>query len=320
MQTAHSQTFARSDLGVRPAELSDRPALVAIAAQTWDGEDYLPRVLDAWYADPHGGFYVATIEGQVVGVTKVTRLADEEWWLEGLRVRPGYEGNGIARILHHFALNQVRSLGSGVVRFSTASDNAPIHMLARETGFERVARFVPYTAEALADDAPRLARLMPDDLPRVAGWLAVSEHFERAGRSFGLGWSFTLLTEARLRERLAAGQVFGWPADVGALAGVVMLAGPEEGHSPPKGRLRAGYLDAGPDVLTEMARALRRLAADQGQAAVDVLAPQHPPFTGALEAAGFRRGWDGEVWLFARDISLTLYADVRVEDPSPDDR
>ena len=111
MEKTQDQTFTRADLSIRPAQPADRPALEAIARQTWDGDDYLPRVLTNWFDDPHGGFFVALLRDQVIGAGKVTRFAEGEWWLEGLRIDPAYQGHGFARVLHHFLMNQSRWFG-----------------------------------------------------------------------------------------------------------------------------------------------------------------------------------------------------------------
>jgi hypothetical protein len=54
-------------VGLRPVRPGDRAAVEAIAAQVWDGEDYLPQVFDDWLADPEGLFCAATIHDRLIG-------------------------------------------------------------------------------------------------------------------------------------------------------------------------------------------------------------------------------------------------------------
>ena len=298
----------RTDLVIRPACAEDRTALEAIAAQIWDGEDYLPRVFDVWLADPQGRFFVAELHGQVIGAAKISRLAEGEWWLQGLRVDPAFQGQGIGRALHHFLTNQVRQHGAGEVRFSTASVNVAVHRLAAETGFRRELVCVLLHAAALGAP-PHGWRVLPREaLPRVWAWLQRSARFEQACRSLEWNWTFYRITQPLLSERLAAGLVYGWlPEGAKALGGVVVLNPAQPSDDAPPA-LKIGYLDVPDATLTEAARDIRRLAGALGRARVRI----KPPKTklAALEKAGFLREWDAEVWLYARDVVLTRHADV----------
>jgi RimJ/RimL family protein N-acetyltransferase len=313
MEKTPDQTSTRADLSIRPAQPADRPALEAIARQTWDGDDYLPRVLTNWFDDPHGGFFVALLRDQVIGAGKVTRFAEGEWWLEGLRIDPAYQGHGFARILHHFLMNQIRQMGSGVVRFSTSSGNEPVHQLASETGFARAAVYLPYGADPLAEPVRSWRALGPADVSRVYGWLERSAHFSAVQRSFEWDWSYYLLTRQRLAEHLAGGLAYGWPraGDFASLGGVALFNPADSPRWPGEPTLKIAYLDA--DDLAAAARDLRRLAAALERVHVRIKAFDQPDRIAALEQSGYEREWDGAAWLYARDVHLTDHATVTHE-------
>jgi len=42
----------------------------------------------------------------VIGLSKLSRLSEQDWWLQGLRVHPEFEGRGVASQLNE-ALMQV---------------------------------------------------------------------------------------------------------------------------------------------------------------------------------------------------------------------
>jgi GNAT superfamily N-acetyltransferase len=317
VQPSQSPTFTRADLSIRPARPADRAALEAIAEQIWEGRDYLPGVLDEWFNDPHGGFYVAVLRDQVIGVSKVTRFAEGEWWLEGLRINPAFQGYGFSRILHHFSMNQVRQMGSGIVRFSTASTNEAVKQLAKETGFDLMATYLPYGADALHEPVQSVWRLDSDDAPRVWAWLDGSQHFVRAQRSFEWDWSFYVLTETRLADQLAAGLVYGWPhaGRRDDLGGVILMTPVEKSRWLGDPTLKIAYLDAGD--LAGAGRDMRRLAAASDQMRVRIKVLNRPERAAALEEAGYTREWDGEACLYARDVSLTAHADVFTESLPP---
>jgi ribosomal protein S18 acetylase RimI-like enzyme len=317
VESTPSPTLTRADLTIRLARREDRAALEAIAEQTWDGDDYLPDVLDNWFDDPYEGFYVAVLRDQVVGAAKITRFADDEWWLEGLRVDPAYQGQGLARILHHFALNQVRQMGSGVVRFSTASTNEAVNRLAQETGFVRAAAFLPYGADALNEPVHAVRLLNPDDAPRVQAWLDQSAYVAAAQHSYEADWVFYRLTAERLADLLAAEQVYGWsPTNhPDPLSGILILSPADQTRWPDDPTLRVALLDAADRA--DAARDVRRLAAQLGRVRVRTRVLNRPEWVAALDRAGYFREWDAEIWLYARDISLTEHADVRTGDMPP---
>lgn len=312
------QTFIRSAINVRPAQLSDRAALEAIAAQIWEGDDYLPRVLDSWFSDPYGGFYVMTIEDRVIGVGKITRYGDGEWWLEGLRIDPAFQGNGLARVLHHFVLNQVRQMGSGVVRFTTVSNNQAVIKLAAETGFQLVGKFLINSAPALDEPTESLRKLGEADLPRLRAWLEGSPYFALVQRSIESEWICQFLTDERLVARIKSGLVYGWmPAD--QVEGVVILN--DTGHErwPSPEVMKIGCLDAALTHWPALARDVRRLAAVLGRHEVQLKVLAQPERLAALQDAGFSPDWEDDLGmlLFSREISLTLHADVQMENPPP---
>ena len=309
MQSIKSLITTRPDLQIRSALPGDRAAIEAIVAHTCEGDGHVPRVLDQWYTDPSGEVFVALVRDQVVGAARLIQLGDDEWWMEDICIMPPRQQHDVARILHHFVLNQARQIGSGTIRFTTAPMTEAVQVLATETGFEHVASFVPYGAHALAEAGPRLVLLAPGDLPRVMEWLASSAYFEFAQHSLEADGVCLRLTGARVAAQLAAGQVFGWqPAET--LVGLVILNTRDEIRTPAAQALKIGYLDAAPGALAEVARAARRLAADRGCARLRVKVVKQPEWLLALEEAGFRRDGDSEDWLFAREIHLAAHADL----------
>lgn len=323
MQPTQPLTTTRLDIVIRAADPADRPALEAIAAQTWEGRDYLPRVLDRWFRDPHGGFFVATLHGQVAGVIKLTRFAPEEWWIEGLRVDPAFQGQGVSRVLHHFAVNRLRQMGEGVARFSTSSDNRAVRKLANETGFQHVASYLAYGADVLREPVESLAALGPDDAARVRAWLDASAHYVEAQRSLEQNWSYYFITGERLAACLESGLVYGWPGAYSesnggrAALGGVVIVNPLEKSQADDPVLRVGYLDAPVHDLAAVGRDVRRLAASLDRGRVRIKAFKQADRLAALESAGYECEWDSEAWLYARDVRLTQHADVRTEQIPP---
>src|SRR5574340_1082315 len=140
------------DLEVRPARPEDRDAVLAFCQQTWDWGDYIEHVWEEWLNNPQGKLFVATIDGQPVGVANVRMLNDTEAWFEGMRVDPAFRQYGIGSALSHAQFAEARDRGAATIRLITeATNSTAIHMLERGA-FTRVGAYAIY--QATADTLP----------------------------------------------------------------------------------------------------------------------------------------------------------------------
>jgi N-acetylglutamate synthase-like GNAT family acetyltransferase len=302
-------------LTIRRARESDRPALEAIAARTWHGDDYLPQVFDEWLADPDGEFFVASLgaDERVVGTAKLTQLGPGEWWLEGMRVHPDLYGQGIGTALQRYGFERAEAIGSGVVRFATEQANGAVHKMAHKLGFTLTAQFLRYHADALPrrDLAEQFKPLGASDLPAARAFLDSSPHYEQVQRTLiGRRWLCYYITDEHLRTWLDQGTVYGWfgrrhdPAQLDGL----MITGVfhyRDGSAP---ELIINYLDAAPGNLAVMAQAVRGFTAHLGYRNVRHMLLVRPERLVAIEQAGWRRPPDngGKASLFSRSIGTDL--------------
>src|SRR5437879_9566612 len=125
------------DLVIRRARPSDKRDVLAAVRTIWGGQDRIPDVFDRWVTHRTGPFFVAESGGRVVGMGKLTVVSPTEAWLEGGRVAPRWRRKGIATALIAHRVAYARDRGIRLLRFSTASDNTPIHRAARHFGFTR---------------------------------------------------------------------------------------------------------------------------------------------------------------------------------------
>ncbi len=283
-------------LHIRPARAEDYPQVEALVAHIWDGDDYIPRVWETWLGDPKGAFVVAERGDALVALAKLTWLGPREWWMQGMRVHPDHRQQGISKAVSAELLRRFRAAGGGLARFATASHNVPVHRGAASMGFTRQAAFIPYEAEPLARKIRPLCRLAPDEAPRVWAYLSDSAYFRANARSYAAGWTWYLFTEPRLREALESGRVYGVGGE--ALEAVVFLDAPDTDREGTP-RLRATYTELGqsPDA----ARALRALAGEMGVQKLQIKTLPSTERQAALEAAGYARSWEHEIWLYALD-------------------
>lgn len=280
---------------LRPAQAEDRPGVESLCSQSWNGEDYVPRMWDEWLADPHGELTIVTLQDQIVALGKLTRLAEGEWWMEGMRVDPAYRRLGIAGALQAHQVALAEQIGEGVLRFGTASYNQAIHSIARRDGFRHVAEFCIYKADSLP--GPFSARLLaPEEEERIWEQIAGSPIWEAAAGLYELDWHWMELTRARLAAHLAAGEVWGidWEESLAALA--ILPVDPEREN------LSVAYLDGMPEGIATLVWTLRSYAHQQDFPTLRLRPPGHPPLIDAIEAAGISSTGEDMLWIFERAL------------------
>ncbi len=280
---------------IRPALPQDRAAVEAICAQAWDGDDYIPDVWDEWIGDLHGELTVVERRGRVAALAKLTRIADDEWWMEGLRVDPAYRRLGLARLLQAYQLRLAERVGRGVVRLATASNNQTVHRLAARDGFSRVARYLYYGADPLPGVSTARV-LAAGDLDAAWALIHDSPVSRAAAGLYEVSWRWMRLTRERLAAHLAAGEVLGMDLE-GRLAAAAIVT-VDEGRD----RLLVGYLDGRTEGITALAWCLRVLAGQRGYQGLRIRPPDQPALRVALEAAGVVRAWEHELWIFERPL------------------
>jgi ribosomal protein S18 acetylase RimI-like enzyme len=133
-------------LVLRRAVAEDRPAILAISATIWDGRDYLPRVLDKWLEDQQGYLTVALLDDQLVGISRLALPAVGHGWLEGARVHPDCQGQGVGKAMTRHLVEEARKLGLRSLRYTTSTDNWGSRKLAQTLGFQERGIWRRYTA------------------------------------------------------------------------------------------------------------------------------------------------------------------------------
>jgi RimJ/RimL family protein N-acetyltransferase len=187
---------------LRPMTPTDKPAILGIAARTWEGSDYLPWVFDDWIADRDGEFVAALLGGRVVGCGKLTFLTPSDAWLEGLRKDPDVTEGGLAEaVTRHFLRRLAGRPSLRSVRFSTYVFNERSIAVNERLGFRRRHSFSCKTwtgkrGELGSVDCPDAGRVcVVRDTAEVhrfvegSGWLSSSEGFLCEGwRAFPYSW------------------------------------------------------------------------------------------------------------------------------------
>jgi len=272
------------DLVIRRARPSDKRGVNAAVRTIWGGNDRVPGEFDRWVTHRTGPFFIAESAGRIVGMGKLTVVNEDEGWLEGGRVAPHWRRRGIATALiaHRIAVARERRLR--VLRFSTGSDNTPIHRAARRFRFRRVAVMWRHEAPATAGDPP--ARARPADADRVAR--LVGPFIQQ-----GQGWEWRTLTADDVLAAERRGRVF--------VAGRGVQAAAILGH-PYNGSLMVIALGGRGSAMRELLSGLR---AEAGRRDLDdaSMYVANAAQGRAARSAGYRPPWSGRAYLFERRLT-----------------
>ena len=201
----------------RPAKASDRQDVLELTARTWDGHDYIPEVWSEWLADRVGILAAAELGGQVVGIGKLTRLAAGEWWIEGLRVHPEYQGMKIGSQLFEYLLAEWRKRGGGSIRLATSSERVEVHHLCDRLGFRHVDTFLVMAAAPTRRGENAFAAIAEAEAAAAFARCQQSASAQDGSGLINTGWRWSRLTEDRVRELARSRRAWWWKDRTGVL-------------------------------------------------------------------------------------------------------
>jgi GNAT superfamily N-acetyltransferase len=284
--------FGESDIVVcRPALVKDTDAVMELSSHIWEGGDYIPQVWDEWLADPEGLLGVAEMHGRVAGVFKLTKFQEGEWYMEGLRVHPDFQSKGVASHIHNYVLETWRRMGRGIIRLTTGSYNVKVHRMCEQSGFARIAEFIPYRAPGLAEGTSSFVRLEKADASRGMEFVSKSQLHALSSGLINLGWVYANPQLKHIEETIKERHAWWWRNGMGFIS----IWEDEEGEVRDPGiQLLACPLE----VLGELLLDYRRLMAVEGYKTAGWTVPNRTEVIAKLEETGFERSWDVSLYIF----------------------
>ena len=283
-----------AQLVCRAALPLDTPQVLELARHIWNGHDYIPFVWQAWLADAEGFLAVAEYGNRIAGLGKLTRLAEDEWWLEGLRVHPDFEGRGFATHIHRYLMERWRSLGKGVVRLATASKRFAVHRICEKLGFQKVGEFGAYERQAQAEGAaPDFHLVAGEEIDEAFAFAAQSPLLPLGYHLIDLGWQWAKPRPAYLQRYVAAAQAYWWRERGG------LLCVAEDDEDEVKSLL-IRWVACAPPALADLLVDFARWAGQNGYHKAAWIAPLQAPILTALTAAGYQAAWDFSLYIFER--------------------
>ena len=279
----------------RPALPKDTPDVIALTKTIWEGHDYVPIVWQDWLTDPEGLLAVAEYGGRAVGVVKLSLLAPGEWWLEGLRVDPEFQGRHIASHMHHYIVDYWARCGDGALRLITYREQ--VKSLCIRTGFISRCDYSLYLAPVLEGPDPDFARVAPGEAALALDFARQSPVCACAAGLMDVGWHWIALTLPAMEAAVSAGLAWWWRGQ----QGLIIVREDEDQVDGVEEKLPyIQLLACRPPRAAACLEAYRRLAAALGYRHAALNASVAGELPAALAEAGFQRMWEGSVSLFER--------------------
>jgi GNAT superfamily N-acetyltransferase len=287
-----TKTYSGPRVVCRPALASDTSDVLEFTKTIWEGHDYIHEVWKDWFEDPQGLLAVAQFGPHAVGMAKVTWLSPGQWWLEGLRVDPAFQGQKIGSHLHEYMDGWWLGHCDGVIRLMTNSKRVQVHHLCERTGYAKVGEVLGYRLVVAAGSRRhRFEAAKLDEVPEAVRFAA-----KRLGHSSGLldsGWRFSVPDETMLADWARAGRLHWWRGREG-------LLGYSEDENENGRLLGIGFTACKLSALGELLIDAARLARDARFAEVRWLAPVDPEVEAALSTAGYALDWESSGYLYEK--------------------
>lgn len=281
----------------RPALPRDTADVLEFTKFIWHGHDYVKFVWDEWMADPRGLLAAAEYGGRCVGIAKMTFVSAGQWWLEGLRVDPKFQGLKIGSHLHEYIDQWWLDHGDGFARLMTSSKRVKVHHLCERLGYAKVAEVKGYHAPAAPNNFVVSFQPVADHEIKTALEFAINSQTLKLTDLMDTGWQQVTPDDAILNEIINAGHAFWWREHTGLL--LTRDDDDEEGTKILGVVLPACEKEVLPDFLLD----IRSLAAAQGCTGIFWIAPVHETVQHALKNSGFETDWEDTAFVYERKHS-----------------
>jgi GNAT superfamily N-acetyltransferase len=257
----------------------------------WEGHDYIKYVWRDWLADPQGLLAAAIYGPRTVGIAKITFVSAGQWWLEGFRVDPNYQGLKIGSHLHEYLDRWWLAHGNGMLRLMTSSERVQVQHLSARTGFGKVGEVWAYKAPPGDVSLQGFERVDPQDLDQAV--LFASGHLVGPHQLMDLGWRFAAPDRETLARLIRDQRLYWWHGRSG-------LAGFWEDDDEAGQVLAISFVACAPGELTSLLVGIPSLAKENHYASVLWLAPNDRQLQADLSTAGYVSEWEHSGFLYEK--------------------
>ncbi|WP_054870627.1 GNAT family N-acetyltransferase [Caloranaerobacter sp. TR13] len=196
-------------ISLRKATEKDKESILGISKTIWDGDDYIPLVVDDWIADKEGEFTVAEIDGKVKGFAKFTVLRPGEYWLEGIRVDSKSRGMGIGKEITKYYIDKAKKKGYKSLALSTYIENYESIKIIEKFGFKKTTAFRFFYKSGEIDlNLSNVKHFEKATEVEEVKYILNSNEIKASNGYLSFDWTFMKATEELLEELINEGSIY----------------------------------------------------------------------------------------------------------------
>ena len=171
----------------------DIPAILDISKDIWEGDDYIPDVIERWLNEDDNLAYGAFLEEEMkelIGLGRVKIFSNGVAWLEGGRVKITHQKKGIGRDMMKYAIDYAIQAGAKVAQYDTSSRNYGSKSLAKFHGFKEKKRMEVLECKMKElklskSDFSQIRKINNEEAKRIYKKMDIGP-----GNEVNIGWSY----------------------------------------------------------------------------------------------------------------------------------
>ena len=183
----------------------DIPAILNISKYIWEGDDYIPDVIERWLNEKDHLAYGTFLDKEMkelIGFGRVKMFSNGVAWLEGGRVKVSHQKKGIGREQLKYAIDYAIKAGARVAQYDTSSRNFGSLSLAKFHGFKEKKRMEVLESEfneiILKEyDFSDIRKISNEEAKKIYKKMDIGP-----GDELNIGWSYIPLTNLEDKNSL----------------------------------------------------------------------------------------------------------------------
>lgn len=193
----------------RKANFKDKESILEISKDVWDGNDYIPQVVDLWITEEKGEFTVLEVDGEIRAFAKYSLISETQVWLEGIRVASEHRTKGYAHAFTNYYIEKGKKENMSSLMFSTYYLNQGSIRSAQKHGFIKNAEFTVVEMESPVLSDPELKGEFVTNPKKAWNIISSSEEYNLSKGFYFEGWKFYPLTPERVAILCENNRVIG---------------------------------------------------------------------------------------------------------------
>jgi GNAT superfamily N-acetyltransferase len=156
---------------IRPT-VADIEGILKLSSKIWDGDDYIPYILDKWLNTTDPLLIVKDMDNNRVCAINHATIYGKDAYLEGLRVDPEYTGKGLGKLMMAEIMRAVMETGASRLFSLIFSESLESMHIAEKYCFDRKNAFyffekkISEKEQEISDSKVTVRPIFPEEIQR----------------------------------------------------------------------------------------------------------------------------------------------------------